>query len=390
MKARKGAILAAGLLVSTLLVCPAYAAFTDVPESHWAAADIQYVAERGLFNGTSATTFDPNANMDRAMLATVLYRYAGSPAVSGVTPYVDMTAGQWYTDAVIWAYQNGIFPETTLDWKQLSPTENVRRAEFAIMLYNFSKTLDKASCDASAMEQHPFTDMGWDRFSFSGFGPIYNESVEAMLGWAWPNGIMTGNTETTINPLGTITRAEVAAMLSRFDKTMLGGTAPTVTIPPTPEPEPSPDPGNQYEGYTLTNGKPLTEENVSEFLWGLMDIYPIGTTYETPYRSTSAARGPYSSGVHCAGWAMLCSDAVFGDLPWIRMTNPDWGNIRPGDLVEYDNWSTGHVVVVIEKTDEYIIFTDSTTNNKTYWGGQYFRWWLEEQPGYTLYTRYPQ
>ena len=82
MKARKGAVLAAGLLVSTLLVCPAYAAFTDVPESHWAAADIQYVAERGLFNGTSATTFDPNANMDRAMLATVLYRYAQTVGLS--------------------------------------------------------------------------------------------------------------------------------------------------------------------------------------------------------------------------------------------------------------------------------------------------------------------
>ena len=151
MKTRKGTILAAGLLVSSLLVCPAYAAFTDVPESHWAAADIQYVAERGLFNGTSATTFDPNANMNRAMLATVLYRYAGSPTVSGATPYVDVTAGQWYTDGVTWAYQNEIFSEAALGWKQLTPTENVRRAEFAIMLYNFAKTLDKASCDASEM-----------------------------------------------------------------------------------------------------------------------------------------------------------------------------------------------------------------------------------------------
>ena len=82
------------------LTLPTCAAFTDVPESHWAAADIQYAAERGLFQGTSDTTFAPNANMNRAMLATVLYRYAGSPDVSGVTPYVDVTAGQWYTDGV--------------------------------------------------------------------------------------------------------------------------------------------------------------------------------------------------------------------------------------------------------------------------------------------------
>lgn len=79
MKKIMSVLLSAALAFS--LICPAYAAFTDVSENHWAAADIQYAAERGLFNGTSDTTFAPNANMSRAMLATVLYRYAGSPAV---------------------------------------------------------------------------------------------------------------------------------------------------------------------------------------------------------------------------------------------------------------------------------------------------------------------
>ena len=131
----------------------------------------------------------------------------------------------------------------------------------------------------------------------------------------------------------------------------------------------------------------VTEESVQAVIKGLRDIYPTGSVYPTPYRSTSG--GPYSRGIHCSGWATLCSDAAFGDLPWRRVERPDWDQIRPGDLVRYDTETSGHVVVVLDKTAEYIKVTESGTNNKTRWGGQYFRWWLEEQPGYTLYTRYP-
>ena len=133
----------------------------------------------------------------------------------------------------------------------------------------------------------------------------------------------------------------------------------------------------------------LTEASVQATLWGLRDTYPIGTVYGTFYRSYS--NGPYGMAPsNCAGWATLCSDAAFGDLPWRRIANPRWETIRSGDLIEYDNAYGGHVVVVLDKTDEYILTTESGTNNKARWGGQYFRWWLEEQPGCTCYTRYPQ
>ncbi len=131
-----------------------------------------------------------------------------------------------------------------------------------------------------------------------------------------------------------------------------------------------------------------TEESVQATLERLREIYPTGTVFPTPYRSTSG--GPYHRGTHCSGWATLCSDAAFGNLPWRRVESPSWGQIRPGDLVRYDNSSNGHVVVVAKKTDEYIKVTESGLNNKVYWGGQYFKWWLEERPGYTLYTRYPE
>lgn len=146
-----------------------------------------------------------------------------------------------------------------------------------------------------------------------------------------------------------------------------------------------------YTGVAPGSEQPpaaLTEEGVQAAIRALRDTYPTGTNYGAPYHSTS--KGPYGEySSNCAGWATLCSDTAFGDLPWRRIDNPKWEDIRPGDLVEYDNDLGGHVVVVLRKNDEYISVTESGTTNKARWGGQYFRWWLEEQPGYTLYTRYP-
>ena len=141
------------------------------------------------------------------------------------------------------------------------------------------------------------------------------------------------------------------------------------------------------EDTTATPPDP-TEESVQAILAQLRETYPTGTEFPTPYRSTSG--GPYHRGTHCSGWATLCSDAAFGSLPWRRVDNPSWEQIRSGDLIRYDNSSNGHVVVVVKKTDEYIKVTESGLNNRVRWGGQYFKWWLEAQPGYTLYTRYPE
>lgn len=133
----------------------------------------------------------------------------------------------------------------------------------------------------------------------------------------------------------------------------------------------------------------LTEENVRTAIRALRDTYPTNTPYPAPYRSTS--NGPYGvSSTNCAGWATLCSDTAFGNLPWRRVNRPTWDQIRAGDLIEYTNFSAHHVVVVLDKTSEYVKVTESGTNNKARWGGQYPQWWLEDQPTYILYTRYPQ
>lgn len=145
-------------------------------------------------------------------------------------------------------------------------------------------------------------------------------------------------------------------------------------------------PAGQPAQQVPTAPTELTEENVQATIRALKSIYPSGTVYPAPYVPNNPLDRPYSNCDKCAGWAMLCSDAAFGDLPWRRVDHPSWEEIRVGDLVQYD----GHVVVVLNKTDEYISVTESGSNNKARWGGQYFKWWSEEQSGYALRTRYPQ
>lgn len=134
----------------------------------------------------------------------------------------------------------------------------------------------------------------------------------------------------------------------------------------------------------------LTEEAVRATLLSLRDTYLTNTPYEAPYVPNNPLDRPYSNCDACAGWAMKCSDTVFGTLPWRRVMNPRWEDIRVGNLLDYRTGSTGHVVVVLEKRDDMVIVTESGRNDKVRWGGQYPRWWLEQQGEYSLRTRYPQ
>ncbi len=134
----------------------------------------------------------------------------------------------------------------------------------------------------------------------------------------------------------------------------------------------------------------LSEENVQSILLGLREVYPPNALYGAPYVPNNPLYRPYSNCDACAGWAMKCSDAVFGDLPWRRVMNPRWEDIRVGDLLDWRADGVGHVVVVLEKSEDHVVITESGRNNKVRWSGQYPRWWLESQTDYSLRTRYPQ
>ena len=156
--------------------------FTDVKPGDWHYDYIVYVYENGLMNGTSATTFEPNANMTRAMVWAILARIDGET----------ITGADWAADARAWAMTNGVSDGT-------DPNGLVTREQFVTMLWRF------AGEPASTYSLAKFTDNG-----------SVSDWAETAMAWAVENGIITGVTYTTIVPAGTATRAQCAAMLVRY------------------------------------------------------------------------------------------------------------------------------------------------------------------------------
>ena len=128
--------------------------FTDVRESDWFYEDVAFAYENGLFAGTSDTTFSPNASMTRAMLVTVLYRLEGQPAVNGRSGFSDVQYNGYYEDAVTWAADNGIVNGTSAS--TFSPNANVTREQMAAILYRYAQY--KKYNTAASASLNGFTD----------------------------------------------------------------------------------------------------------------------------------------------------------------------------------------------------------------------------------------
>lgn len=189
-------------LVTTQTVLP----FTDV-DGHWALDAIRFVYDQGLMTGTKETQFSPNKTLNRAMLATILYRMEGSPAVTGENPYTDVAAGTWYTDAVLWASEQGIV--NGYGNGKFGPLNNITREQLAAMLLRYSD-YKKYNTDARN-----------DLASYADADDISAWALEA-LRWANAQGLVTGRTETTLVPQGATTRAETATILMRYLDTIAG------------------------------------------------------------------------------------------------------------------------------------------------------------------------
>ena len=156
--------------------------FTDVTAGQWFYDYVEYVYVNGLMNGTSATTFEPNANMTRAMVWAILARIDGE-TVTGAT---------WQTAARTWAMANGVSDGS-------DPNGLVTREQFATMLWRY------AGEPESTYSLSAFSDAG-----------SLSDWAETAMSWAVEHGVITGMTDTTLVPQGTATRAQCAAMLMRY------------------------------------------------------------------------------------------------------------------------------------------------------------------------------
>ena len=174
--------------------------FTDVTEGDWFYDAVRYAYETGLMDGVGDSLFAPNSETTRAQLVTILYRLAGQPAVSGDLIFTDVEVGTWYTDAVAWAAENGIVNGTTD--ATFAPGEDITRGQLVTVLYRYAES---KGYDVSASA---------DLSGYPDAGQVQDYAQPAMA-WAVAEGIVEG-VDGNLNPAGNATRAQIATILMRF------------------------------------------------------------------------------------------------------------------------------------------------------------------------------
>ena len=178
----------------------AFLPFVDVT-NHWAYTDIKRVYNRGWMVGESATIFAPDQELTRAMLAVILYAMAGEPEVAAANPFSDVPAGEWYTDAIIWAAANGIV--VGCGDGTFRPEMAVTRAQAAVMLCGYAAF---AGRDVTA------------RTDLSAFGDAADIPAWAQAEMQWANAekLILGRDGKLLAPNAAATRAEMASILSGY------------------------------------------------------------------------------------------------------------------------------------------------------------------------------
>ena len=174
--------------------------FTDVSVDDWFYDMVEYVYDNGIMTGTSGTTFEPNATLTRAMMATVLWAMEGNPT-SGSGSYTDVSSGDWYYNAVRWATSAGVV--NGVGDNTFAPNDPLTREQMAVMLYAYAvyKGYDTAASTAAE--------------SFNDSGEISGWALTAM-NWAVDNGLLGGKPGNLLDPTGSATRAEIATILRNF------------------------------------------------------------------------------------------------------------------------------------------------------------------------------
>ena len=177
---------------------PTYSDFTDLDPNGWYHDGINYMIENGMMNGVGNGMFEPNGSVTRAMLVTILYRQAGSPKVTGDNPFEDVAAGKYYTDAVIWAFQNGIVNGTTPT--TFEPEEPVTREQIATILYRQAGSPAVTETDLS---------------SFLDASDVSSYAANAVR-WAVSEGVIKGSTVATAEQLYTAALNELDQNFSSY------------------------------------------------------------------------------------------------------------------------------------------------------------------------------
>lgn len=192
--------------VGEAMILCASRSFVDLDINAWYHLGVDDMLGRGLMNGMSETEFRPDETLNRAMVATVLYRLAGEPTAEGESDFSDVEAGTWYAEAVAWAQEEGIVTGYTDN--TFRPFKQITRQEMAVMLARYAKSVGYVMDTESDLTAYPDADS------------VDLWAADAML-WAVENGLINGVLTDGISylkPQNNATRAQFATIMSRFLK----------------------------------------------------------------------------------------------------------------------------------------------------------------------------
>ena len=175
--------------------------FVDVAEGDWFYDAVVYAYQNELMDGVGGNRFAPNSETTRAQLVTILYRLEGQPAVSGDLPFTDVETGTWYTNAVLWAAQNNIV--NGVNDTEFAPGDEITRQQLVTILYRYAEA---KGYDVSASA---------DLSGYPDAGQVQDYAQPAMA-WAVAENIIQGMKDGTLKPAGNASRAQIATILMRF------------------------------------------------------------------------------------------------------------------------------------------------------------------------------
>lgn len=181
-------------------LCPTHH-LADVLVKAWYHDAVDYVVEHGIMTGTSATTFEPNTTLSRAMVAQILYNLEGQPTVTGESTFTDSNT-HWAAKAIAWAQKTGVV--SGYGNNTFRPNQAVTREELAQMLYNYAE-----------YKQYDLTASG-DLTAFPDVSKV-SDWAETAMSWANGNALINGHDDGTLEPGGTTIRAQAASILMNFD-----------------------------------------------------------------------------------------------------------------------------------------------------------------------------
>ena len=175
--------------------------FIDVAEGDWFYDAVVYAYQNELMDGVGGNRFAPNSETTRAQLVTILYRLEGEPAVSGDLPFTDVEAGIWYTDAILWAAQNNIV--NGVSDTEFAPGDDLTRQQLVTILYRYAEAKGYDVSASADLSGYPDADQVQDY-------------AQPAMAWAVAENIIQGMEDGTLKPAGNASRAQIATILMRF------------------------------------------------------------------------------------------------------------------------------------------------------------------------------